>query len=330
MIPQPNSDDCFEPQILRFPGIASDPGAPSDDPTFAELAEAFLRNAEAIGKYEPEAIYNRRKLFKDFGAAVDFPISACKPFHLSDWVEAHDWAPSTRKGNAASIKAVLNWAVKQGRVSSNPYHAVNYKESDPKPAMPDEVLDKVKFRSTPAYEDALAFLRLTSIRLSGLYRMNWGDVRWDERIVILRKTKSGKPKVLRLTDECVSLLRRLYQEQSDLFEAPSPDSPVFRNTKGKRWTRRTLGQNLRRMLSRHGIDCPARLHGIRHQCATEAIRNGAKPLYVSEMLGHSSFSVTEKYYLHIGQDNDEIRKAMEAAQPKKKPKPADGPEEPGK
>ncbi len=43
----------------------------------------------------------------------------------------------------------------------------------------------------------------------------------------------------------------------------------------------------------------ARLHGLRHTCATILLMAGKHPKYVQEMLGHASISITLDTYSHV-------------------------------
>ncbi len=42
-----------------------------------------------------------------------------------------------------------------------------------------------------------------------------------------------------------------------------------------------------------------RFHNLRHTYATINAENGISPRYVQEMLGHSKFEFTLKYYTHV-------------------------------
>jgi len=43
----------------------------------------------------------------------------------------------------------------------------------------------------------------------------------------------------------------------------------------------------------------ARLHGLRHTCATILLMAGKHPKYVQEMLGHASIAITLDTYSHV-------------------------------
>jgi integrase len=57
-----------------------------------------------------------------------------------------------------------------------------------------------------------------------------------------------------------------------------------------------------------------RFHDLRHTCATLLLREGVNPKVVSEMLGHTSITITLNTYSHVlpGMQDSAVD-AMEAA-----------------
>jgi len=282
------------------------------------IIQAYLRYAEKTGLCCPEALAERRRVLTKFARTLaDLPIAECKPFHLSDWIENHaTWkSNSTRQGKANLVKACFNWAARQQRIAANPFLAVRYEEAEPRPPMADEDLERFLLHANTPFGQAVRFLRLTGCRLSDLCRIEWSNVDLEVGIVVLTQHKSRRRsrrhKTIVLVPQAVELLMELSNEQDGVREGP-----VFRNNQGKPWTRRSLGQTLRRLKTRTGIETPATLHGIRHQFGTVAVRQGAPIKLISLQMGHSSVAVTEKYYLHLDRDVESIREALKAALPR--------------
>jgi integrase len=66
-------------------------------------------------------------------------------------------------------------------------------------------------------------------------------------------------------------------------------------------------------LTRAGLPS-VRFHDLRHTCATPLLTKGVHPKIVSEMLGHSSLSITLEVYSHVIPGMQEAAaKAMEDA-----------------
>lgn len=293
--------------------------------TVRQVVDRYMQHCFAVGTHSAEARSERERTFKVFlaytspafdGTLGDLPLASCLPCFLEDLIEGNlRWkSTSTRKAKANQINAAFNWAVNSKRIPDNPFSGITYPEAEPRPCMPDDVLGKVMVKANKSFERALVFLRLTGCRLSDLFRLCWDHIDWEKGLARLpvRKAKrngKGKPKPLILLDETIELLKKVRAE--DYHEGE-----VFRNTQGRSWTRRTLGQELARLKERLEIGDPATLHGIRHQVGTMAVKAGISVKFVSRLLGHSSSAITERYYVHDDEDFESMRIAAEAAKPK--------------
>ncbi len=287
--------------------------------TLSEILTRFIQHARAVSLYCEEALVQRQRRFDSFAALHGHkPLAECKPFDLSDWIEDNPgWkSTATRKAVANQINAAINWAVREGRIASNPFRNVNYAEADPRPALPDAALEQIELFASKPFERALRFLRLTGCRLSDLCRMTWADIDQERACVVLQvhksRKKTGRPKVIVLVKEAVELLAEV-RRASQCGSGQEGGRQVFLNSAGTPWTRRTLGQQLRRLKAKHGIEQKATLHGIRHQFGTEAVRNGAPLKMVSMQLGHASTAITERYYVDLTGEIEGLRRAAEAS-----------------
>lgn len=297
---------------------------PADLITVRDVVDRYLAHCAVVGRHSPEAAAERertlrggaKKAYPGFVEAVgDVALCDCSPAMLEDWIEGNPaWrSTSTRKAKANQVAAAFNWAAKRQSIARNPFAGVRYDEADPRPCLPDDVLDQLRTRANKPFERVLDFLRATGCRLSDLFRLRWEHVDLDKGLARLpfRKGKRRgcqKPKPLYLLPEAVELLRKMRLE--------SNEGEVFRNTQGRPWTRRTLGQQVNRLKRRLGIYCKASLHGIRHTVGTTAVKNGTPIKFVSRLLGHSSSAITERFYVHDEDDVDSMRQAAEAARPK--------------
>lgn len=292
-----------------------------------DLLALYLRHSKANGLHCAQALAEREQLFKlfliDHG---DTAVEDCKPFHLSDWIDAHeDWrSVATRRAKANMIRAAFEWATEQERIPKNPFKKVRYAEAERRPCLPDECLATIQHLANKKFELALRFLRLTGCRLSELAEAAWADIDFDKAIWIIRRHKSRRythrDKVVALVPEAIQLLIHMawaIAPVSDAaamktFLASQADSIIFLNNRGTPWNRRTLGQTLARIKKKYGIKTRASLHGIRHNGATEAIANGASMELIAEQYGHSSPAVTAKYYWHPNANHTSaIRDAFE-------------------
>lgn len=280
-----------------------------------DIVQLYLRHSQVEGVHCPEAFEERQRTLGWFVADLgDLPVADCRPFHLVDWIEAHPrWrSVSTRRAKANEIRAAFQWAADGERTDRNPFSKVRYAEAERRPELPDDALEQVAHLANKQFESVLIFLRLTGCRLSELCGALWSDMNLEAGVWTIPKHKSrkhtGKSKRVALVPDAVALLRAIGEHAG----------PIFVNTRGRPWNRRTLGQQLRRLKARHGITTPATLHGIRHRLASAAIAAGAPIKLIAAQLGHSSCAVTERYYTHLEGEMDAIRDAARLGAPKKR------------
>ena len=108
-------------------------------PTVREIVLLYLRYSAAHGVHGADAFMDRQRTLSLFCWAVgNLPAAECRPFHLTDFIEAHPaWrSPATRRSKANAVRAVFQWAADQERIGRNPFKAVRYPDSDAAPSFP--------------------------------------------------------------------------------------------------------------------------------------------------------------------------------------------------
>lgn len=285
--------------------------------TVRDVLLLYLRHSEASGLHGQETLADRQHVFGLFADVHgDLPVTDCKPFHLTDFIQAHPtWKSlSTQRSKANAIRAAFQWAARQERIDRNPFLSVTYGEAEPRPPLGDDVLQELLVCSNKRFERVVRFLRLTGCRLGELTGLTWPAIDLEKGLARIERHKTRKrtqkAKLLILVPEAVELLRKIQRTQK-----PDYQGVVFLNTRGTPWNRRTLGQTLRRMKTRGEVSTAATLHGLRHQWATKAIASGAPLSLVSAALGHSSSAVTERYYVDLSREVEAIRSASSLAMP---------------
>jgi integrase/recombinase XerD len=291
-----------------------------------EILSLYLRHSRARGLHSGEALADRERVFGAFAEYIavgdrvklgDLPAGEAKPYHLTDFVDSHpEWkSAATRRNNANMIRAAFSWAFDQERIDRHPFRRVRYPESERRPDMPDDVFERLGQLANKHFERAIRFLRLTGCRMSELCRATWDQFDVIRAVWAIPQHKSrkvtGKARVVVLVPEALEMFLALSRARR-----PGGSPYVFTNCRGTPWNRLTLGQTLRRLKRRHGIDVKATLHGLRHRYGTCAVANGAPIKLVSAQLGHSTVVVTEKYYVDLNGELEALREAAKRAQPK--------------
>jgi len=85
-----------------------------------------------------------------------------------------------------------------------------------------------------------------------------------------------------------------------LFEHNPAETGLFLTGYGMRFSPTYIGNWVRKLMRRCGIQKPGSCHLFRHSCATDMHRGGADIRYVQEMLGHKRMDTTQIYtHVHI-------------------------------
>ena len=87
---------------------------------------------------------------------------------------------------------------------------------------------------------------------------------------------------------------------------------IYANSKGNITSYRVLSRMLEAMIEHTDIKQKYSLHSLRHTFASLLFAQGVNDRYISEVLGHSSVTVTHKIYIHIinSLKNKEVNKAL--------------------
>lgn len=138
----------------------------------------------------------------------------------------------------------------------------------------------------------------TGMRKSEIHGLKWNDVTLSIRDIYIVKTKSSKPRHIPVNDTLYRFLVNLYGN------GKKPDEPVFGSISCD-----YLSHGFKRACNKADVK-NFRFHDLRHTFASYLVMSGVNIFQVSKWLGHSSVTITEKYYAHFAPDckREEIEK----------------------
>ncbi len=174
------------------------------------------------------------------------------------------------------------------------------------------VLDQVRrllAAAEPCYRPLFAALFYTAGRKSDLLWLRWGQVRFEQALIVFIDTKNGDDVPVTLHPELAPHLRWIIDELYD-GRPPPADHLVFRRVhrNSGRWDPKAdpVEQPIvspykayRRALARAELPATLRLHDLRHTMGTLLITEGkADIMTVKRHLGHKTLAATMKYLHH--------------------------------
>lgn len=320
----------------RADGLLFDAGAM----TVGEYLERWLEDVEGTV---------RRSTFERYGYAVRPHIKpALGKMKLKDLTPAHlRWFYRERLDSGLSAATVhklhvvlhkaLSQAVSDGLIPRNVASGmklpkVHREEINP---LTEEEARRLLEAARGDRLEALYVLALsTGMRMGELLALKWEDVDLERGLLhvrctltqangsfILGETKTKKSRrTIRLTSGAASALRahlsRQLEEMERMGALYEPGGLVFATEVGTIISPSNLrNRSFARLLKRAGLaNRGVRFHDLRHTCATLLLSKDVNPKIVSEMLGHSSISITLDIYSHLLPDMQEkAAKALEEA-----------------
>src|SRR2546430_6091175 len=122
------------------------------------------------------------------------------------------------------------------------------------------------------------------MRRGEIFDLKWFDVDFNRRIVHVRQSKSGRPRVIPLNATTQTLLEGLPKTSEYVF--PSPKKSERRvNDVGRQFERAVKNAKI----------ADFHFHDLRHTAATRMADAGADPFTLAAILGHSDIRMTARY-----------------------------------
>ncbi len=202
-----------------------------------------------------------------------------------------------------SLRACLNWSYRKGKIANRsvwdkiePYKNIS--------ANRDRYLSVQQCLALidacePDFKLIVQSLLHTGCRYGEICELKVGNFNPDNERLFLETTKNGKPRHVRLTDEGTAF----FKEQC---KGRNPAEPMFTHMdgecKGKPWGPGHQEQRMRKACKKAGIVPRISIHGLRHTYASLLVLNNVSLQAVSELLGHSSTRMTQRY-AHLSSDH---------------------------
>jgi integrase len=283
-------------------GAAVSPTVAHTSPMFTlrHLTDSFLTHVRLLvkaGVNEPTTLRWYKDQLSHLKHLADVPADALRTHHLG--------AIELTNAFARALKRLYKWAAAEDLVPKDPFS----KLSIPPCGARTRVLTRPELRrlylaSSRAFR-RLLFVQLRTIARPGEIRnLTWGQIDWDNRVIVLSKFKGQKKRRDRrkarpipLPLPVVRLLRNLQRKAVDT----TPDARVFMAARGEAWTPNGVRCAMRTARRRAGLDGGGErvvCYTLRHTGATNAIRADVPLKLVAEIMGHARSSTTERY-LHL-------------------------------
>jgi len=196
--------------------------------------------------------------------------------------------PATRNRHLAHLSSMFNKGIEWGLVLDNPASTIKpLKENGSRTRFLDQdEINKLLSSASIEFHPVLMTALHTGMRRGEILKLKWTDVDFQNGIIIVQESKSGKKRMIPMDDTLLSTLRGLPSRFEKGFVFPSPVKKGQPQFDFKRQFKNTL--------RRSGIE-NFRFHDLRHTFASHLVMSGVDLLVVKELLGHASLRMTMKY-----------------------------------
>lgn len=285
---------------------------------FKEFSDMFIENYSKVNK--ESWMDDRGRLQWINGLFGDVTLNEVSPMHI-ERLKLRKLEEGATKATVnhylKTLRRMFNIAITWGYADKNPVRGIRfYSEKD---AQRDRVLtreeeDCLLGVASERLRPILIVALNTGMRKGEILRLMWQYVDFENRIILVKKTKSGKPRTLpinsHLLDELICLKKRNRNSQY-LFTNPRTGRPPV-----------TIKKSFDAALQAAKIQ-NFRFHDLRRTFGSRLALAGVDLNRIKELLGHASIKTTE-IYLHA--ELKDIREAVEVLcqnTPKPGKKPGD-------
>ncbi|MCB2212374.1 site-specific integrase [bacterium] len=216
-------------------------------------------------------------------------------------------SPATVNRYLAAVSHVLTVARDEWELcDANPVHRVKkMKESQGR----DRVLtadEQTRLLAAaeqhPFLHTAITLALATGARRAEIWKLNWSQVDFEQRHIVLRQTKNDKPRILLLRGLALKQLKELYANRQ------SAGDFVFHTASGNKSL--DMRSAWRTALKKAKIQ-DFRWHDLRHTAITRMAKQGATLMELQLYSGHSSAEMVRKYaHLTESQIGDKVEQMV--------------------
>lgn len=302
---------------------------------YLPISEKRLTYKELFGEWwalyensvKPSTVYSCRSAFN----RQILPYFGSKYIDKISVIDCQRWlnklaaeCPTTFKETKARAARVLDYAIKLGMLTRNPFKLVTMPKVQKK-ERPENFYTKDELRrfleqaKKESYQKYAMFrlLAFSGMRKGELMALTWPDINFNSGTVSINKTlsrdakskkcindtpkTSSSTRIVPLDAETMAVLGEWRRRQLNnvIYLGTSKDNLVFSNpVTGKYYAQKALNEWTKKIARAAGVKAITP-HGFRHTHASLCFAAGLSMQDVKERLGHSSITMTMDIYTHV-------------------------------
>lgn len=296
----------------------------------------------------PVTFYNYQKVIENYiiPALGHLKLIDITPLHVQQFVNALSeqeagyntkskyLSSATVKSYYIVLRSIFNFACKKGLLDSNPTSS-NHIDIPKTSLAHTDILDEKSMNillecleNEPIYYKVLIHLALsTGCRRAELVALHWNDILWEKKQIIISKSvyhikgkkgiKSPKTnssnRTIAIPDYMIQMLKQYkkYQMEQQLYkQIPNPCNILFMDRKGSCASPMVITNWFQRFLKRNNLS-HIKFHALRHTSASLLLSSSTNIKIVSNRLGHTNLSTTNRYLHTLTEADIDAAKILE-------------------
>ena len=235
-------------------------------------------------------------ILRDFG---DRLVEDIKPSDIDIWLGGHDWAPATKNRYKSVFSKAFKLALADGKVSGNPARLVQQRpEKNGRmrflSAEEEKKLREAIERRCPDHMPELDIALHTGMRKGEQYSLEWPQVSFRRKRILLEETKNGSSREVPMNKSCIAAMELLHQKREhDGRVCQSKYSKDLNDSRA--WFDRCI-QDAK--ISNFTWHC------LRHTFISRLVMAGVDLRTVQELAGHKTISMTVRY-AHLAPEHNQ-------------------------
>ncbi len=270
--------------------------------TFSEIFEKWKTNKfEGITK---SAINGYNAAFKLSSALHDMKFVDIKSMHMQDVIINCNKGYGTFRKIKSLYNQLFKYAMENDIVTKDYSDYIDIgKNKDASSRIPftiDEIKRLFEVEQTIPFVDTILIMIYTGLRIGELLLINCKDVDLENRTIKGGiKTEAGKDRIVPINHKIFDMIAKRNIEGHEYLITNSKDEKMLYDN----YYREKFAPIMEQLGMVH------KPHDTRHTFATLMNNADANPTSIKKLIGHNSFTTTEKIYTH--KDIEELRKAIE-------------------
>ena len=263
-------------------------------PTLAEFArDSYLPYAKNVKRsWQTDETILRVHILRKFGALPLDQISNQAIADLLRRMQDAGYASGTTNRVLVLLRHIFNLANKWGVPGSGKNPTTGLKTAPDvccerflTPEEAQRLLLALDADENKVAASAIKLLLLTGARRNEITHAKWKFVNWEQRTLLVPRSKSGRPRSIRLNSAALELLQSVARLGDNPFLFPSPVTGQPSPSLHFPWSR---------IRKRAGL-LDVRLHDLRHSFASFLVNEGVSLYVVQGLLGHTQARTTQRY-----------------------------------